>query len=222
MAGKRKRHRPGPGSQGDAKRQKVATSLNGGSQDPVVKNAVLAQYYLRVLSLREYLLSKLPPTSKIRRKKIFTFGRKAGQETSGPDQSLANALDQILIGVSRDSQSSQEERWRQWASFSHRAADTSASTLANLSGIGLFSQSEVCGYSVSLFRKHIVRFDVSNARNRLSTLPSGSCSPSRPVAGCSICYAKASGRTSILVQCTEMATSPRVSQVCFQFIPIAM
>jgi hypothetical protein len=221
MAGKRKRHRPGQGGRGDAKRQRIATSLNGSSQDPVVKNAVLAQYYLRVLSLREYLLSKLPPTSKIRRKKILTVGRKAGQETSEHEQVLANALGQILIGVSRDSLDSQGERWRQWPSFSQRA-DTSASTLANLSEIELFSQSEVRGHSDSLFRKHIVRFDISNTGNRLSTLPSGSCSPSHPVAGCSICYAKASERTSTLVQCTEMATSPQVSQGCFQFIPIAM
>ena len=154
MTGKRKRHRSGQDSRGDAKRQRVSTSFNGNGKDPVVKNALLAQYYPRVLSLREYLLSKLPLTSKIRRKKILTVGRKPGDRSSGRDQALANALDQILIGVSKDSQASQEERWQQWASFSYRA-DTSASTLANLGGISLFSQSEVCVDTAIAFSRAI-------------------------------------------------------------------
>lgn len=107
-----------------------------------MKHALLAQYYPRVLSLREYLLSKLPPTSKIRRKKILTVGCSLGGETRERDQALADALDKTLVGISKQGELSREERWQQWTSFSQKA-DTSVSTLANISGIGLFSQPDV-------------------------------------------------------------------------------
>jgi telomerase reverse transcriptase len=150
MAGKRKRKRSGQGDGGDGKRQRVSGSFNGSGNDPVVKSALLAQYYPRVLSLREYLLSKLPATSKIRRKKILTVGRSLGTGLPERDQALAEALDKTLVGISRQSELSREERWQQWTSFSQKA-DTSASTLANISGVGLFSQSEVSICIVSLF-----------------------------------------------------------------------
>jgi telomerase reverse transcriptase len=110
-----------------------------------VKTAVLAQYYPRVVSLREYLLSKLPSTSKIRRKKIQTVGRNIGGESCERYQVLAEVLDTTLVGVLRDGESSREERWQQWTSFSQKA-DISVSTLANTTGIGLFSQPDVSRY----------------------------------------------------------------------------
>lgn len=206
MAGKRKRHRPGQGNRGEAKRQRTST-LNGSRTAFVVRDALLVQYYPRVLSLREYLLSKLPPTSKIRRKKISTVGRKPGQGGSHRDQVLAAALDHILIGISRDVQVSQEERWQQWTSFSQRA-DTSASTLANLSGVELFSQSEVCvcRCSNSPLWGYLLCYAFSNAARRLSISSSGSSSPSHLVGVCSICYAKVSERMPALVPCTVMRT----------------
>jgi hypothetical protein len=142
MPGKRKRTRPGQGPRGDEKRLRLSGSFNGSSQDPVVKTAVLAQYYPRVVSLREYLLSKLPTTSKIRRKKIQTVGRNIGGESCERYQVLAEVLDSTLVGVLRDGESSREERWQQWTSFSQKA-DISVSTLANTTGIGLFSQPDV-------------------------------------------------------------------------------
>jgi hypothetical protein len=142
MPAKRKRTRPGHGSGRDGKRLRLSGSFNGSGQDPVVKTALLAQYYPRVLSLREYLLSKLPPTSKIRRKQILTVGRNLGGATRERDQALAHALDKTLVGILKQSELSREERWQQWTSFSQKA-DTSVSTLANISGIGLFSHPDV-------------------------------------------------------------------------------
>lgn len=107
-----------------------------------MKTAVLAQYYPRVVSLREYLLSKLPSTSKVRRKKIQTVGRSLGGEAGERHQVLAEVLDKSLVGVLRDGESSREERWQQWTAFSQKA-DISVSTLANTTGLGLFSQPEV-------------------------------------------------------------------------------
>jgi telomerase reverse transcriptase len=146
MAGKRKRTRNGNGNGigigGEQKRQRIAGNING--KDPAVRQALLAQYYRRVFSLREYLLSKLPAASKIRRKKILKLENLGGAK----DQSaLAQFLDGTLVGVLKDDEVSQEERLRQWTSFSQRM-DTSNSTFANLSGTGLFSQSEVSNLSL--------------------------------------------------------------------------
>jgi len=136
MAGKRKRNRPGHDGGGD-KRQKISGGFNG--KDPVVKHAVLAQYYPQVFTLREYLLSKLPATSKVRRKKIVSVGKKP--QSDGITDDLASFLDRTLIGVLKYKDASPEERLKQWATFSQRL-DTSDSDLTNLSGIE-FSQSEV-------------------------------------------------------------------------------
>jgi telomerase reverse transcriptase len=138
MAGKRKRNRPGREIQGENKRQRISGNFN--SKDPVIKTAVLAQYYPKVLSLREYLLSKLPTTSKIRRKKILSVGKKP--QSSEGEHTLNILLDQTLVGVSKHKEVSQEERLQQWASFSQRA-DTSDSNIGNTTAIGRFSQLEV-------------------------------------------------------------------------------
>lgn len=110
-----------------------------------MKHALLAHHYPDVLSLRQYLVLKLPSASKIRRKKILTVGRDIGPETSDRDKALGHVLDQTLVGVSKYGGVSQEERWQQWTSFSQKA-DTSISAF-NISGVGLFSQSEVSIYT---------------------------------------------------------------------------
>ena len=141
MAGKRKkRNRSAHDGKGN-KRQKISGGFNG--KDPVVKHAVLAQYYPQVYTLREYLLSKLPATSKARRKKIVSVGQQQQSDgtTDGPIDGLASFLDSTLIGVLKYKDASPEERLKQWVTFSQRL-DTSDSNLTNLSGTG-FSQSEV-------------------------------------------------------------------------------
>jgi len=140
MAGKRRRSRPGQGTEGDSKRPRLSGACNG--KDPVVRTALLAQYYPQVFSLREYLISKLPPTSKIRRKKILSVGRRPQWGVGEHDQTLADILDNTLVGVSKYNAVSPEERLKQWSSFS-QCLDTSESNLTNLGGTGVFSQSEV-------------------------------------------------------------------------------
>jgi len=136
MAGKRKRSKPNHGAEAGPKRQKISGSSN--SKDAVVKQALLAQFYSQVLSLREFLISKLPPSSKIRRKKILSVGKKPDSNT---DQKLSKFLDQTLVGVSKHKGVSQEERWQQWTTFSQKADDSIS--FANATGVGIFSQSEV-------------------------------------------------------------------------------
>ncbi|KAL2072875.1 hypothetical protein VTL71DRAFT_12218 [Oculimacula yallundae] len=179
MPGKRKRKRSAKG-EGDQKRQKTS------SNSPLaVKESLLARYYPQVLSLKEYLLSKLPKTSKIRRKKINSVGKKPDDKKS--EQNLARFLDETLVGVSKFNEVSQEERWKQWSTFSQRSADDSVS-FANLSGVGTFSQAEIVDFAVWLlfskaphgktqhllcqgFRKDVSHRTINQGDNAGSSIP---------------------------------------------------
>ncbi|EKD17210.1 telomerase reverse transcriptase [Drepanopeziza brunnea f. sp. 'multigermtubi' MB_m1] len=148
MAARRKRKRPARDHgdhHRDQKRQKGMASSSHGV-DPVVRHALLAKYYPRVLTLREYLVSQLPSSSKIRKKKILHVGRNA--EDKETDQKLSQFLDQTLVGVSRFKEAPSEERRKQWSAFSQRP-DESVS-LVNLSGAGAFSQTEVVDFAIWL------------------------------------------------------------------------
>jgi hypothetical protein len=206
MAGKRKRNRAGHGNECVNKRQKVYESLNG--KDPVVKDALLSQYYPQVFSLREYLISKLPTASKIRRKKILSVGRKS---EGGKDQNLAEFLDQTLVGVLSHKDVSPEERLQQWTSFSQRN-DTSDSNIGNLSGIGQFSMSEV--FICSLFGPSECIVLATDIR-RSSTSPSGCSSQRLETEECSISYVRDSRKTLAYI---EMRSSRRQSQAWSRLI----
>lgn len=145
MAGKRKRNRAGRDGQGENKRQRTTGFFN--SKDPVVKSAVLAQYYPKVLSLREYLVSKLPSSSKIRRRKILSVGQ--NPQANEEDNGMARFLDQTIVGVSKHKEFSQDERMEQWTSFSQRV-DISDSNIGNTSGVGRFSQLEIVDFAIWL------------------------------------------------------------------------
>lgn len=147
MTGKRKRKRPGNTTECHEKRQKISTSISNTSsatsKDSVIKQALLTQFYSRVFTLREYLLSKLPSSSKIRRKKILHIGNSRNpDEDEDGDQDLSSFLDQTLVGILPQSDGSKEDRRQQWASLSQKA-DNSMSTFIDLEAVGKFSQSEV-------------------------------------------------------------------------------
>lgn len=136
---KRKRGRTGKGQQGDRKRHRVCGTSS--TRDPVIKQAVLAHHYPKVLTLRQYLLSKLPSTSKIRRKKILSVGR-VPRPDGKDEKDFSHFLDQTLVGVLECKEVSSKERIQQWISFSPKA-DLSDSGFADLSGVGKFCQLEV-------------------------------------------------------------------------------
>ena len=138
MGGKRKRNKHSIES--EQKRQRICSNSNG--KGPIVKHAVLGQCYPQVFTLREYLLATLPATSKIRRKKVSNIGRSHSLDGEKDYSALSHFLDRTLVGVLKSNQISAKERVQQWTSFSQRV-DISASTFANLSGTGNFSQSEV-------------------------------------------------------------------------------
>ena len=171
MPGKRKRARPTHG--GEQKRQRISSVLK--LKEPVVRQALLAQYYPQVCSLREYLVWKLPASSKVRRKKILSVGRK--QDASEKDRKLSDFLDQTLIGVSKCEGLSQEERWRQWTTFSQKPDDSAS--FADMSGGGFYSQSEVCfrlfgaGMVLSA-QRDLTRFTDSRFRHMVTFLEEAS------------------------------------------------
>ncbi|QSZ30101.1 hypothetical protein DSL72_004621 [Monilinia vaccinii-corymbosi] len=154
---KRKRSHAGagPGLKDLNKRQKVAEDFR--NKDPPVKQVLLAKYYPRVLCLRDYLLSKLPVSSKVRKKKLLSVGRKTSATTEdqggdgdgGEDRLLGDFLDSTLIGASSNNGLSQEDRLKEWNSFSQRG-DLSVSTIANSIGADLYSQSEIVDFAIWL------------------------------------------------------------------------
>jgi telomerase reverse transcriptase len=115
------------------------------SDGGLVKQALLSQYYPKVLTLRDYLLSKLPASSKVRRKKISAAKQRIRSDrvddTELDDSCLAKYLDRTLVGV-QEEESPKDERWKQWTYFSQHA-DNSESTIRSGDGDGDCSQSEV-------------------------------------------------------------------------------
>lgn len=138
MTGKRKRKRAGKADERDQKRQKIIGAFN--NREPVIKHTLLRQYYPKVSSLRQYLISSLPSTSKIRRRKISSIGCRAQDKKS--DKKLARFLDNTLIGVCENGEFSRDEKKKQLTFFSQKPDESTS--FANLSTAGVYSQSEVC------------------------------------------------------------------------------
>jgi telomerase reverse transcriptase len=134
MRSKRKRNVHGEKDGSHSKRQKILAQHPGAAS--VVRSALLRQFYPQVLSLKEYMLARLPSQSKVRRKKIRDVVSK------NSDDEFAHFLEQTLIGVNHDRSKKANDRWQDWNTFSQKT-DESISTLANLTGLSKFSQSEV-------------------------------------------------------------------------------
>lgn len=150
MPGKRKRKGPRGEEIKPNKRLKVLNSAQ--MKENIVRCSLLSQYYTEVLTLREYLLSKLPTSSKTRRKKIISIGRigapirlpKAADADELKLASLIRVLDHTLVGVSATTvQNIPEDHLKQWNTFSQRM-DVSETIRDNSTLEAHCSQSEVC------------------------------------------------------------------------------
>ena len=106
-----------------------------------VKRDLLARLYPRCVTLREYVLDKLPKSSKIRRRKIQHLGQAGPCGVS--ENSLCQLLDTSLVCYTDVDveERTVESRWEQWLSFSQKADDSNV-TLSGASSE--FCQSEVC------------------------------------------------------------------------------
>ncbi|KAI9832402.1 MAG: hypothetical protein M1819_004390 [Sarea resinae] len=145
MGRKRKRTRPSKPVVDipSAKRLKVAApnQLSELIADSILQHPVLSLYYHQVFSLRKYFLSRLPASSRARRKKIATLGR---QEFEKP---LADLLDSTLVGIRETQGGSENFKAADVAAYSQQQL---ASTVANSLGSGSSSQSEVIDFAIWL------------------------------------------------------------------------
>lgn len=120
----------------------------------VVKHALLAQYYPKVQTLRQYALEKLPSTSRIRRNKIAAIGNAEPDAditaSKGNPQDiravLAELLDTTLIGthvLPREVAKTQSDcSLQQWIDYSQRGDDSHV-TLSGGAASAIHYQSEV-------------------------------------------------------------------------------
>ena len=127
------------------------------STEPLIKASVLAKYYPSVLTLRQYLLSRLPASSKARKKKIGYIG--TGSQSHGKgiksaevkekdsnshdrDLELGSLLDQTLVGVPKDAGMLDNRRVEKLHTFSQRSSnDDSAQDL--VCGVESYCQDDV-------------------------------------------------------------------------------
>lgn len=139
----------GPVSHRPRKRAKV--SCLSQKDGLMVKHLLLSKFYPTVLSLRQYMISKLPQTSKARRRKINRIGNGAvigaHEERDSDDMILSRFLDETLVGVAAScDQSSEDGRQAHWTAFS-QTLEVSRSTIASTVPDGGASQSEVSIFS---------------------------------------------------------------------------
>lgn len=105
----------------------------------LVKRDLLQQHYPYVQTLREYLLERLPSTSRLRRRKIANVSYQEGADN---DQNrLCRLLDTCLVCFDERKLEKDPTRWEQWVSFSQRA-DESYVTLSGGLSAAIFSQPE--------------------------------------------------------------------------------
>lgn len=92
-----KRKRQSREAKASTKRQRTGNK----KQSPIVP--LLQQYYHEVRSLRNYLVSRLPKSSKKRRRRLLHYGLQSAQDESIlVDDATARLLDEIQVGTSRN------------------------------------------------------------------------------------------------------------------------
>ncbi|KAK3694997.1 hypothetical protein B0T22DRAFT_89502 [Podospora appendiculata] len=145
---------PGPGP-GPTKRVKGKHPERAA---PVVGQGLLAQYYARIHTLRHYVLSQLPKSSRIRQRKIASVGLAlpAPEKPCTNDElALGELLDTTLVAIRYDddhgarSKTELGQRWEQWIGFSQKG-DESYVTLSDGLKASCFSQSELVDFVIWL------------------------------------------------------------------------
>jgi hypothetical protein len=121
-----KRKRSLHGGDRSPKRPKAASSQSACATPQEVDHPVLRRLYPEVLSLRHYVLSRLPTSSKNRRRRILQLGQ--SNPSSDVDCELGQLLDSTLVGVTpKAATASRDEvirtREREIQSFSQQLSD---------------------------------------------------------------------------------------------------
>ncbi|KAI0890081.1 uncharacterized protein GGS22DRAFT_8107 [Annulohypoxylon maeteangense] len=148
----RKRKRPdsvkgGLDARPPTKKGKTQPETNQQSVPVQAQHAVLNQFYPHVLTLRNYVLSKLPTTSRLRRKKVAAVGiiKKASDSApSDVERSLGSLLDGTLVGIPDGLRSPDDHILTGWKNFSQKG-DESYVTLSN--GVAGFVETQALNTS---------------------------------------------------------------------------
>ncbi|KAK8050638.1 RNA-directed DNA polymerase [Apiospora phragmitis] len=135
-----------------AKRRKHAQGKGSNEPTPLtpVEHVVLDQYYPQLLTLRDYVLLKLPATSRIRRRKIASTGFSAAVshgEITDIERAVGQVLDTTLVGVAQHTKCIPDKRWEQWETFSQRGDESYVTLSDGLAG-ARFSQSEIVDFAI--------------------------------------------------------------------------
>ncbi|OBT76587.1 hypothetical protein VF21_05363 [Pseudogymnoascus sp. 05NY08] len=126
----------------------------------VVQHSLLSRFYPEVLTLREYLLVKLPSNSRIRRKKVLTAGRR-GLDSHGGEAAIDDAdglgpfLDSTLVGIPHHNPQS-DQRTNRWNSFTNQADLSGLDATGTPFDLG-HSQSEIVDFAVWLLFNNSTR-----------------------------------------------------------------
>ncbi|KAI9787925.1 MAG: hypothetical protein M1816_007325 [Peltula sp. TS41687] len=171
MSRKRKRIEQGPSSaDGPRKRQRKRRlhvreehdTQHTSTPSAVLDHPSLSPYYSRMISLRAHLLSKLPPTSKLRRRRLASRNgqdRNVDREGSRSDglvtgKQLSDLLDFTLVGVPEDSSGLVTTGRVERALFTQpQSVSTSTSAL----DASTCSQFEVIDYAIWLLFQRVYR-----------------------------------------------------------------
>ncbi|KFY02560.1 hypothetical protein O988_02079 [Pseudogymnoascus sp. VKM F-3808] len=160
MVTRRKRHRAGTVINDEANKPPIL-SYTSNAPVNVVRQSVLSEFYPEVLTLREYLLAKLPSNSRIRRKKVLSAGRRGFDERDrdqtaiDADRHLGSFLDSTLVGIPRHNPPS-EYRATRWHSFTNQADVSGLDATVTLSDLGHL-QSEIIDFAVWLLFNNSTR-----------------------------------------------------------------
>jgi hypothetical protein len=150
MTGKRKRARPKhPPNGGPWKKAKTDHSSGyhpvGGEGKATVSHPLLSLYYPRVVTLRDYFLSKLPSSSRARQRRVASLGIAASddlveKESGSGMLALGRLLDSTLVGVPIGVRGDSTGHLEELEAFSQSQYHSPS---ANSVGSGTYSQSEV-------------------------------------------------------------------------------
>ncbi|KAL2133055.1 hypothetical protein VTI74DRAFT_2994 [Chaetomium olivicolor] len=123
------------------------------TRDAVVEHELLSQYYPETQTLRQYVLAKLPVSSRIRRRKIASAGLpKSGSEKllTEDEIALGELLDSTVVACRHQTEADSDLRWEQWVAFSQKGDKSYDVTLSDgLEGY-IYSQAEIVDFVVWL------------------------------------------------------------------------
>jgi hypothetical protein len=97
------------------------------NNDPLVSHELLSLYYPRIVSLRQFLLSSLAPSSTSRRRKLSTYGIDSQAGTKTP-----HLFDSTLVGIFPEPELAvQESRQRDFIAFTESRQRSTDGTIGS-------------------------------------------------------------------------------------------